>query len=531
MLFLCVRCAQITPLTGGKKDTVAPKVVKSTPENASVNFGSHQIEIQFDEFITLKDLANQFVMTPQARELPEIEATGKKLKIAFKEALLPNTTYKLFFGNAICDIHEYTPYQNFEYILSTGNTIDSLKLTGKVIYAYDKKPADKFLIGLYDSFAGDSIVYKEKPLYISKTDASGNFLFNYLPSKQFKLVAINDQNKNLLYDRSEEQIAFSNELVKAGDSLESILYAFKELPNKSFISKSISVEYGKAFIIYNKAKPNFKEIKANGLIGYSVNPSKDSITCYYNNIYDTLLTYIYYENEKPDTIPIKIQSKLIYDKQLKNGLIKYTLNSNIGNGQLAFYENPKFELNFPLISFESIKNKTSLYEIKDTTKLLMDFTLNPISTTSFILKTNFRPETSYRLVFNKAALFDNSGRSNDSIVFNFKLTNEEDYGVLSLKLLFPKKENYLVQLLNEKMQVVNENNVEFSLASTNEKLLQYKNLIPGKYFIKVIEDANKNGRFDTGDYLNHQQAETIYFNSTPIKLLPGWEIENEWKVN
>lgn len=529
--FLCVRCAQITPLTGGKKDSSPPKVLKSVPENASVNFSTNQIEIQFDEFIILKDLANQFVITPQTKELPEIEASGKKLKITFNEALLPNTTYKLFFGNAICDIHEYTPYQNFEYILSTGNTIDSLKLSGKVIYAFDKKPADKFLIGLYDSSSGDSVIYKEKPLYISKTDVSGNFNFNYLPSKQFKLVAINDQNKNLLYDGSEEQIAFPNELVTAGDSLATTIYAFKELPNKSFILKSFSVEYGKALIIYNKAKPNFKDIKAKGLISYSMNSSKDSITCYYNNIYDTLLTYIYYDNEKTDTVPIKIQSKLIYDKQLKNGLIKYNLSSNISNGQLAFYEDPTFELNYPLSSFESVKNKTILYEIKDSTKQLLDFTLNTISPTSFSIKTNLKQETSYRLIFNKAALSDNLGRGNDSIVFNFKLTNEEDYGVLSLKLLFPEKENYLVQLLNEKMQVVKENNMEFSLTSTNEKLLQYKNLIPGKYFIKVIEDANKNGQFDTGNYLKHQQAETIYFNSTPIKLLSGWEIENEWKVN
>ena len=531
MAFLCVRCAQITPLTGGKKDTTPPKVLKSVPENASVNFSTRQVEIQFDEFISLKDLANQFVITPQTKEQPEIEADGKKLKITFNEALLPNTTYKLFFGNAVCDIHEYTPYPNFEYIFSTGATIDSLKLAGKVIYAFDNKPADKFLIGLYDLSSNDSVIYKEKPLYISKSDASGNFNFNYLPSKQFKLVAIYDQNKNLLYDGAEEQIAFPNELIKAGDSLSSTIYAFKELPNKTFIAKSFSNEYGKASIIYNKGKPNIKEVKAKGLINYTINTLKDSITCYYNNVYDTLLTYIYYENEKTDTLLVKIQSKAIYDKQLKNGLIKYNLSSNISNGQLAFYETPRFELNYPISSFEAIKNKMTLLELKDTTKQSIDFTLSSISPTSFSIKTNFKPETSYRLTFNKAALTDGKGSSNDSVVFNFKLTNEEDYGQLSLKLLFPKKENYLVQLLNEKMQVVKEYALEFSLTSTSEKILQYKNLLPGKYFIKVIEDANNNGRFDTGDYLKHQQAETIYFNATPIKLLSGWEIENEWKVN
>ena len=49
-------------------------------------------------------------------------------------------------------------------------------------------------------------------------------------------------------------------------------------------------------------------------------------------------------------------------------------------------------------------------------------------------------------------------------------------------------------------------------------------------FIKIVEDINKNGLFDTGDYFLNQQPETIFINTTPIKLLAGWEIENEWIV-
>lgn len=529
MAFLCVRCAQITPLTGGKKDTVAPKVVKSTPENATVNFSSSKIEIQFDEFITLKDLANQLVITPQTKELPEIEATGKKLKITFKEALLPNTTYRLFFGNAICDIHEYTPYSNFEYILSTGNVIDSLKLRGKVVHAFDKKPADNFLIGLYESLANDSVVYKEKPLYISKTGPGGSFEFNYLPQKEFKLIAIQDQNKNLFYDGSEERIAFMDKVAKAGDTISNILYAFKELPSKSFVSKSYAAEYGKVYIIYNKPKSAIKTIKANGLFHYSVNNKKDTVVVYYNNIFDTLRTYIYYDNEKTDSIIIKIPSKAVYDKQVKNGLLKYLISSNISNGTLSYFETMKFDLNYPA-SITDIKDKIKLFSVKDTLKTMMTFSVDSISMTSFLIRSNLNPETSYHLRFDKAAIKDNSQRVNDSTVFNFKLTNEEDYGELSLKLLFPKKENYVVQLINEKGQPVRETTVEFSLTSTSEKTLQYKNLMPGKYFIKVVEDVNKNGQYDTGNYLQRHHPETIFFNSTAIKLLAGWEIESEWKI-
>jgi hypothetical protein len=185
---MCASCAQITPLTGGKKDSTPPKAIKYIPEKASVNISPKTIEITFDEFIVLKDVMNQFIITPQTKEMPDIQAIGKKLKISFSEALLPNTTYKLFFGNAIADLHESNTIPNFEYVFSTGTNIDSLKLSGNIENCFDKKASSGFLVSLYDADSNDSSIYKNKPLYITKTNTSGNFEFNYLPNKSFKIV-------------------------------------------------------------------------------------------------------------------------------------------------------------------------------------------------------------------------------------------------------------------------------------------------------------------------------------------------------
>ena len=247
LLYICIvllfaQCAQVTPLTGGKKDDTPPKALSYKPENASLNFNTKVIEVQFNEYIVLKDVANQFIITPQTKEMPDIQASGKKLKITFNEELLPNTTYKMAFGNSITDLNESNVLQNFEYIFSTGSTIDSLKLSGQILNAQDKKPATQVLVGLYKSDANDSIIYKDKPLYISKTDGAGNFSFNYLPDSKFKMVGIKDQNKNLLYDGSEEQIAITKELISPKDTQTISLVLFKEIPNKSFIKKSISPE-------------------------------------------------------------------------------------------------------------------------------------------------------------------------------------------------------------------------------------------------------------------------------------------------
>lgn len=529
LILLSTQCAQITPLTGGKKDETPPKVLKYNPNNTSVNFISKVIEIEFDEYIVLRDVANQFIITPQTKEVPDIQAFGKKVKITFNETLLPNTTYKLAFGNAISDLNESNVLQNFEYIFSTGSTIDSLKLSGQVLNAFDKKPAAQILVGLYDIESNDSVIYKDKPLYICKTNEGGYFSFNYLPSASFKMVAIKDQNKNLLYDGSEEQIAFSKEFVNTKDSGTIALLLFKETPTKSFIKKSFSSEYGKAYIIYNKPQLNITQVIAKGLTHNKQSRLKDTLTLYYANRFDTLETFIKYESKKTDTVYIKILSETAFEKQ--NKTFKYTLQANFST-TLPFYESPTFILNVPVDSKNIITDKIVLMEKKDSVLKKLAFTILKEEglITGFKIQSEFKPETTYTLIIQKAAITDNSQRINDSIAYQFITSSIEDYAQLNMKLFFPKKENYIITLLNAKEQIVDERRVEFSLNSTSEKTIEYKNLIPGNYFMKIVEDVNKNGLFDTGDYFLKNQPETIFVNPLPIKLLAGWEIENEWIV-
>ena len=530
-MILSVQCAQVAPLTGGKKDTTPPKVLSYYPENASVNFISKTVEIDFNEYIVIKDIANQFIITPQTKEIPDIQAYGKKLKIKFNEALLPNTTYKMAFGNAIVDLNEANVLQNFEYIFSTGQTIDSLKLSGKISNAFDKKPSSQILIGLYQKDSNDSVVYKEKPLYISKTNDGGIFNFNYLPNSSFKIVAIKDQNKNLMYDGSEEQIAFTKEYINPNTSSDISLLLFKETPTKNFIKKSYSPEYGKGYIIYNKPQFDIEKVSAKGLIYYETNKLQDTLSLYYINKFDTLETIVYYGTKKSDTTYIKTLTASSYQKQYKNKTIKYTLKTNI-SGILPFYESPTFELNVPVASKNIFESKITLIEKKDSTAKKLPFKIEKGEDwiTSFKVRAEFKPETNYTLTLNKSAITDDSLRVNDSITYQFKTNALEDYAQLKMKIVFPKKENYIVILLNEKEQVIRERVIECSLTSSSEKTINYENLAPGIYFIKVIEDANKNGLFDTGDYFLNKQPESVFINDNSIKLLAGWEIENEWTI-
>ena len=179
-----------------------------------------------------------------------------------------------------------------------------------------------------------------------------------------------------------------------------------------------------------------------------------------------------------------------------------------------------------------LSDKVILIEKSDSTSRTIPFKVLKDSSwlTSIKIQADIKPETNYVLTLNKGFIYDNSYRKNDSVTFQFKTTALDDYAQLKMKLLFPKKENYIVRLFNDKDQLINERSVEFSLTSSAEKTMEYNNLVPGNYFIKVVEDANKNGLFDMGDYFLGIQPEVIFINSSPIKLLSGWEIENEWIV-
>lgn len=531
LIFIASRCAQITPLTGGKKDSTAPKVVLASPPNASLNFKGNQIKILFDEYINLRDITNQLIITPQTRELPDVQAAGKTLKITFSESLMPNTTYKLSFGNAIVDLHEGNVFSNFEYVFSTGNVIDSLELKGTVVSAVNKKPLNNVLVGLYSENSLDSAVFKEKPLYIARTNDGGSFQFSYLPNNKFKLIAIDDVNKNLLYDGSDEQIAFNPDLIKVSDSTQCELLLFKETPKKQFVKKTISNEYGKTLVIYNKPCNDLTTITWNNNHGtYYVNDLQDSLTIYYENIYDTLRAIVH-RNSRNDSLTIKIPSRLEVEKLKKNKRLSYIVSTNLST-IFPYYETPSLQLNIPFSSIELVKNKINLYKLKDSIKTKQNFEIeeNPNQINSFLIKTKLESETFYQFSINKAAFTDSIGRTNDSLNIKFKTTSPDDYAQLKLKLFFPKKENYIVLLLNDKEQIVKKENISFSLASTSEKNITFDNLLPGNYFIKIVEDANKNNAFDTGDFISRLIPETIFINLLPIKLLAGWEIENEWKV-
>ncbi len=530
-MMLC-RCAQVGQLNGGKRDTMPPKLVSAIPQNAAVNVSGKEIELTFDEFIQVKDVSNQVIITPQTKELPDIQARGKKVVIKFKEELKNNTTYHLFFGNAISDMHEGNLLGNFEYVFSTGTFIDSLVISGKVTNAFNTVPEKVATVALFEEAASDSALFNKTPLYVTKSDANGNYKIAYLPKQKFRAYAFTDKNKNRLYDGGDELTAFKNAIVEAGTDSVVNFKLFSEEPAKRFIKRSFSLYYGLAYVVYNKdvfSKVEALKSEQSSLV-HSVPGKNDTCVVFFNSIYDTLqLKVTHGGSNDADTVKIPVASKEVWEKQ-KGKMNLDVAVEPIENGKLPYFSKP-----YLIFTTQTDSTKTDLSKLKivsptdtfiDPRVLLTSSGLN-----KWFLNNKLAQSTDYRVLLNKGAFTDKNGIRNDSVWLGFKTSAPEDYGNLNLKLFFPKKETYIVQLVNITGKTIAEQYTQLSLTSSSEQTFQFKNVWPGQYFVKVIEDVNGDKAWNTGNMMMKKQPETIYFNAQPVKIMPDWDAETEWKIN
>ncbi|RYD83708.1 MAG: hypothetical protein EOP53_00015 [Sphingobacteriales bacterium] len=223
-------CAQIGAPTGGPRDSLAPVLVKASPELKSLNVSANKITLNFNEYVEVVDAQTNVLVSPVPKTNPSINYNLKTVTIRLRDTLLPNTTYSINFGNAIKDVNEGNVFQNFTYVFSTGNSIDSATLTGKLLLAETGMVDSTIAVVLYRN-ADDSAVQKRRPDYMARIKSDGIFRFANLPQDEFKIYAIKDADGNKFYSSKAEMFAFNNEhvVVNGTDSSQQLtLYAYAE---------------------------------------------------------------------------------------------------------------------------------------------------------------------------------------------------------------------------------------------------------------------------------------------------------------
>nr|WP_294904899.1 Ig-like domain-containing protein [uncultured Lacibacter sp.] len=235
-LFSGSGCANIVPPGGGPRDSLPPVPVSAIPKDSAIMVKEQKITIVFDEFIELKSVNENVIISPFPVKEPVIEQRLRSVTVRLKDSLLPNTTYNINFGNAIVDLNEGNVLKNFQYTFSTGAVIDSNELSGKVILAETGK-TDSTMFALLYRKQEDSTVFKERPMYVARVDAQGNFHFHNLPAGEFYVYALLDEDGNKRYTQGIEQFAFLDSSITVSSTTPPVqLYAYaaeKERPKTS----------------------------------------------------------------------------------------------------------------------------------------------------------------------------------------------------------------------------------------------------------------------------------------------------------
>ncbi len=225
--FIGSSCANIIPPSGGPRDSLPPVLVTAAPKDSTLNFKGNRITLTFNEYIDLQDVQQNLLFTPTFETNPLIEAKLKTLTLRLKDTLQPNTTYTFNFGNAVRDVNEGNVLRNFTYVFSTGAHLDSLEISGKVVLAENGKPDSTLTIVLHKDLT-DSAVEKQRPMYATKLDSSGNFTFKNLPKDTFAIYALGEAGITRRYTSKSQTFAFANAPVVAGATTPITLYAYKE---------------------------------------------------------------------------------------------------------------------------------------------------------------------------------------------------------------------------------------------------------------------------------------------------------------
>ena len=558
-------CANIGTLNGGQKDAIPPRVLtaRSTP-NFQTNFKKQPIKLVFDEYIKLDDVFKQVVISPPLDEAPEVVSKDSRsvvLTFGKDVVLRENATYTINFGSSVKDLNEGNVAKNLRFIFSTGNQIDSLTVVGRIVDAVSGQPVEGALLMLYDNFS-DTIVRKKKPFYFGRTEKDGVARIENVREGSFKAFALVDKDQNYLFNQDIERIGFPDTLLNVSfinnapqlfpqdtstnrkDGLQNApeisentrkdtsqapsnhnlqtsnlnIRLFDPIKKPQLMTRETD-KYGLVKLVYNQeptaVKVNFDQI------GQTVQTevSKDTLLVYYDLSQETTWN-IAVKNDTFPTDSVRVRSKGRWDF-----FKKAKLEAINAPKQINKHPTKPIVLTFtyPLQNID-----TSLIELLDSAKKTVPLSIkrNSASPRKLQFNADWQQGKRYTLRVLPKALTDMYGLKNDTVSINISVQLKEEFGDLTLKITqLDSTKNYVCQVYGGGGVVEKELYIE-QKSNFNTRI---ETIQPDTYTIKIIEDLNKNRRWDTGNYDKHTQPERIFLK-TAESLRANWEVVVEIAV-
>ncbi len=574
-------CANKGYPEGGPKDTTPPKVIAEVPASFSKDFKKKSVNIYFDEFVQLKNIQEKFIISPPMAKKPQVRLRAKYIIVELGDSLRPNTTYSLDFADAIVDNNEGNPLGYYRYVFSTGNTLDTLELSGNVVDAQTNEPVIGSYVFLY-SDPRDSLPLLQIPDYLARTDSSGFFRLTNLKEADYKVLAVMDDNRDMKYTPEAEQFAFLDSLVRpvvmpvtrvdtlGGDSLvvrsynafgpnNLYLRMFKEKLTQLYMTDNNRKQRELLYFTFSIPGENDFSLELMDTVVTDkwyfpeVSPGRDTIRLWIKDstIYkrDTLkLQLSYLRTDSTGMFVNRLDTvKLVYTDKDKGKNSRRKKKKEEEKPKIEFLQvnvgveqdhdlNKGITLEFDRPVTMDIREHILLAEKVDTVYQPTDFTFRQDSTQirRFYLEKTWEPEKEYELTIDSAAISDIYGHINERVEKKFKIRAYETYGKLMVTL---KGVHGQVILQLYKPDSKKDENGQKTFNVLDQKIVDkdskitFDYLREGKYKLRAVLDANGNGEWDTGLYLKGIQPEEVRYLPIEINVKQNFDVEQEFDLN
>lgn len=582
--FMVYSCANKGYPEGGPKDETPPKVVSEQPASFTKNFNKKNISIYFDEYVQLKEINEKFIISPPQAKKPKVSLRGKYIIVNFQDSLRPETTYSLDFADAIVDYNESNPLGYYRYVFSTGNTLDTLELSGNVVHAESNEPVLNSYVFLYENHA-DSTPLLQLPNYMARTDSSGFFRVTNLRSAEYKILAVMDENRDYKYTPEAEGVAFLDTLIRPvvipmerTDTLKLDSLGRDSLVTRRYLAYGPSNLYLRMFTEkLTQLYMTNEERKQRELLNFVFSiPGENGFRI---ELLDTVVEGNWYLPEisaGKDTLNLWIRDSLVYKRDTLRFKLDYlrtdstrqlspytdtvrliftdkkTKNQNKQRKkreekppidflkvEVAVQNSQDLNRGIPLEFDRPIREEDvqhiRLTEKVDTVYVPVDVRIkrDSLKIRKFTLEAAWKPEGEYILSIDSATIFDIYGRHNNKLEKKFKVRSLESYGQLLVDLKGTKGQ-VIVQLYKSETKKSDKGLPVFDVVAQqvvgqDEKIV-FHYLNEGKYKLRAILDKNRNGEWDTGLYLKGIQPEEVVYLPREIVVKQNFDIEQEFDL-
>ncbi len=575
--------------TGGPRDSLPPVIVRMTPDNFAVNrptTGHEKIYIEFDEFVQLKDQQKEFFTSPAMKKKPLVSLRGKGVVVQLRDTLEPNTTYALNFGSMIRDNNEDNPRYSMRYVFSTGPEVDSMVMSGYTADGYRADSVSKTFIWFFpaDSVeevaAYDSTVFKYKPSVIARAETNGIFIAQNLKPIDYRVYAFEDKNDNQIYEPGSDQIGFVEgrhnparmpDFAIWYDSLRRYVTAAPQLYLRMFtdrafrrqmLSETARPLQHQAMLYFTTAYPQIKSIRFDSIPDERVivdpqTVGRDTVALWFHvpaaDLPDTIKGSITYM--KHDTLsvlqevtePLKLAWRLVETKEQerererlererrkaeeageewqepeKENPFGYKLSLS---GDLNPEEGLTVDFDYPLARLDSAAVQLAAVDAEQReTRIPVHFVRDTAQLRRWHIRAVWEPTTQYKLTIPEGAIVDIAGFSNDSLVGKYTAFDPEKFATVKIHVnaADPHK-RYIIQLLDG-------NSLKQEKRGVTAGDVQFNYVPAGEIKFRIIEDANGNGKWDTGNVVERRQPERAEFylnerGEDTFATKVNWEIE------